>query len=189
MRLRALLGPPLVLALIWAAAIWWPAQRAISSATEELDQSESQQLSLITDIGRLDGTSEQQSDLEDDIAVIARSIPSDPMIDTFLNTLALSAEASGVRVNLVSPTEILDATTSDPNRPVPPGMSAIAIVMEAEGSFADVMTFLSSIDDLPRLIVIDQIGMVAVDGATQLIVIDLGLRIFADNQGPQEPTQ
>lgn len=189
MRLRALLGPPLLLALIWAAAIWWPSQMALSSANEQIDQSERQQLTLVADIDRLDQTSTQQSDLEADLADIARAIPSDPHIDTFLGTLASTAEQNGVRVNLVSPTDILNTATSDPNRPVPAGMSAIAIAIEAEGTFDDVMAFTSSLDQLSRLVVIDQVGMVALDGDTQLIIVDVSLRIFANEQPTEEPGQ
>lgn len=189
MRLRALLVPPFILGLIFAAALWWPSQRAISSANDELDQAESQQLLLVTDINRLNQSSLQESGLEADLAAIARSIPNDPEIDTFLGTLASAAELNGVRVNLVSPTDILGAETSDPNRPVPLGMSAIAIAMEAEGSFDNVMTFVSGLDDLSRLVVIDQIGMVALDGDTQLIIVDLTLRIFATESSAQEVDQ
>ena len=187
MRLQALLGPPLLLGLIWAAAIWWPSQMAISSANEQLEQAESQQLLLVTDIDRLNQTSMQQSDLEADLAAIARSIPNDPHIDTFLGTLASIAEQNGVRVNLVSPTDILNGATSDPNRPVPTGMSAVAIALEAEGDFDDVMAFTSGLDDLSRLVVIDEIGMVALDGDTQLIIVDVSLRIFATEQPTEEP--
>lgn len=179
MRLRALLGPPIILGLVWAGAIWWPSQRAISSANEEADQAQSEQLSLITDIDRLNQTSDLLPSLDRDIAAVARSIPSDAELEGFFATLALAAEQSGVRVNLVSPTEVLDAATTDANRPVPTGMTAVAISVEAEGDFNSVMAFATSLDDLPRMVVVDQVGMVAVEGGTQLVVIDMSLRVFS----------
>ncbi len=189
MRIRALLGPPLLLGLLWVGAIWWPSQMAISSADEQAERATSEQLALIADIERLDQSSTQQSDLEADLSAIARSIPSDPQVDAFLATLAAAAEQNGVRVNLVSPTGILDSATSDPNRPVPTGMSSVGIALEAEGSFEDVMRFTSSLDDLERLVVIDEIGMVALEGATQVIIIDVSLRIFASTTSSQTAIQ
>lgn len=179
MRLRALLGPPIILSIIWAAAIWWPSQRAISSANEELDQAQSQQLALITDIDRLNRTSELIPALDQDIAAVARSIPADAELEGFFATLAQAADDSGVRVNLVSPTEVLDAATTDPNRPVPAGMTAVAISIEAEGDFVSVMSFATSLGELPRMVVVDQVGMIAVEGGTQLVVIDISLRVFS----------
>lgn len=169
----------MILGLVWGAAIWWPSQSAISSANEQLEQTQGEQLSLVAEIDRLNDASGQVPDLEGDLAAIARSIPGDPEIDSFLTTLAAAAAQNGVLINLVSPSELLEAGTTDANRPVPVGMTAVSVVLEAQGDFAEVMAFTSQLDQLTRLLVVDHIGMVAVDGQTQVIVIDLSLRIFA----------
>lgn len=179
MRLRALLAPPLILGLVWGGTIWWPSRSAISSANDQIDRAQSGQLSLVAEIDRLNGVTSQLSDLERDLSEIARSIPSDPDIGDFLTTLAAAADQSGVRINLVSPSEILDSTTTDANRPVPAGMTAVSIIMEAEGDFAEVMAFTNQLDQMSRLVVVDHISMAAVDGAIQVIIVDLSLRIFA----------
>ena len=186
MRIRALLVPPLILGLLWALAVWWPSQQAISSANEQLDRSESEQLSLVTDIDRLNQAASQQSDFASDIATIARSIPSEPAIEPFLKELASSADQAGVQVSLVSPGEILDAGTADANRPVPVGLSAIAITLNFEGSYDEVMAFTTDLNRLSRLVIIDRVSMVANEGETERIVVDMNLRIFSSGTSTEE---
>lgn len=185
MRFRAILGPPAVLVLLYTALVWWPSNNAVSSATEALDDTRSEQLALFTEIDRLNETALRLSDIDRDLEDIASLIPSEKNIDSFLDSVATSAEASGVLINLISPTEVLDVSTADATRPVPPGIEAVAFILEAQGDFDQVMAFVDSFDDLSRLVVIDQLSMVAVDGETQMIVIDMSLRIFSGGVASQ----
>lgn len=179
MRIRSLIGPPVVLTLLWLAAVYVPSQRSISSANDQLVQTQDDQLALVTEIDELNQSESQLPEVERDLEITALAIPDAPMVGAFVATIAAAAADSGVQVNLVSPTEVLDITTNDPNRTVPSGLTAVVIAIEAEGTFENTMAFAAGLEDLSRLIVVDQLAMVAVDGSDQLIILDMTLRIFA----------
>ena len=186
MRFAPLLGPPAALGLLWIGALWLPSQSAMEAAEVRLEQSQVDQLALVAEIDALNEIAEILPELQADLTAVAEAVPADPDIDAFLSAVASEAEASGVRVTLISPSQILDSASADASRPVPSGMNAIAFVLEAEGSFDAVMAFTSRLDELRRLVVVDRIGMSAIDGDEQVIVVDMSLRIFSGGIAPQQ---
>jgi len=69
---------------------------------------------------------------------------------------------------------------------VPVGLSAIAITLNFEGSYDEVMAFTTDLNRLSRLVIIDRVSMVANEGETERIVVDMNLRIFSSGTSTEE---
>lgn len=179
MRLKPLLLPPILLLAVWALAVWWPSTSAMSTADDRLAAALSEQQVLAAEIDTLSLVATQLPSIDASLADIATALPPEPEVEDFLALLSATATTSDVSVTLVTPNEILDGGSNDLDRTVPTGMTAVAMVIEAEGGFTEVMAFIGEMGELPRLVVIDQIGLASIDGDSNSIVVEMGLRIFS----------
>jgi len=177
MTIRNLLLPPFVLGLLWLAAIWWPAQMLLDNEQREIDAQQSQQLSLVSEVDRLNQRAALAESIQADRERIDAAIPGAAGIDDFLAVIAERGEANDVNIRAVSPLQIMGPDSADPLRPVPPDTSAVVLSLSADGNFVSAMTFLRDLRELDRLVVIDTLAMSAVEGGGR-ISLDVGLRIF-----------
>lgn len=180
MRLRALILPPLVIALLWAGLVWWPSGSMISNENAALEAEQERQLSLLDEIDDLNRIAAIAEDLERDLISMDVAVPASPAVDAFISDVASDAERSGVAVRLLSPTDVLGQDFVDPARPVPAGMTAVSILIAAEGEFEAVMAFVDRLDAGPRLVVVDGLTIATVDGGPEAISVEATVRIFND---------
>lgn len=187
MTLRNLLLPPLVLGLLWVAAVWWPAQMLLEREQRELDTQQTQQLSLVSEIDELNQQTDILERIDADRARIDTAVPPNENIDEFLAVIAEQATSAGVNVRVVSPMQILGSDSADPFRPVPGGISAVVFSTSADGSFPAVMTFVRELQELDRMVVVDTLALSAVEGADR-VTVDLGFRVFTTGEGEVSST-
>ncbi len=102
------------------------------------------------------------------------AIPPDPAIANLLRQLQAVANSSGVALASVSPTPL------GPNPSGPGGSLQVAIT--ASGPHASVQAYLEALRNMPRLLVIEQIGITvqaaSADGAPQSDQLQLAARVF-----------
>jgi Tfp pilus assembly protein PilO len=107
-------------------------------------------------------------------APAALAIPSDPAITNLLRQLQAMADSAGVALASVSPTPLAD-------NPSGPGGS-MQISITASGPHASVQAYLDALRTMPRLLVIEQIGITAAplgaDGAPQSDQLQVSARVF-----------
>jgi Tfp pilus assembly protein PilO len=102
------------------------------------------------------------------------AIPPDPAIANLLRQLQAAADEAGVALASVSPTPLA------PNPSGPGGSMQVAIT--ASGPHASVQAYLEALRNMPRLLVIEQIGVTTqpalADGAPQSDQLQLSARVF-----------
>jgi Tfp pilus assembly protein PilO len=158
--------------------VWWPFRSETASERDQLAQIQAEQLTLVATLDELNAATDLLGGFDADLERFAIAIPETLELPTFLRELDAQADAAGVQIDLVSPSEVLGGATRDSKRPVPPGMSSVSLSLTGQGPFESTMEFVNRLDDLPRLIVVDTLGLSAVDGNADQIIIDLELRVF-----------
>ena len=102
------------------------------------------------------------------------AVPPDPAMADLLRQLQAVAGTSGVALASVAPT---------PLSPNPTGQGgSLQISITASGPHASVLAYLEALHSLPRLLVIEQLGIsvqpAAADGTSQLDQLQLAARVF-----------
>ena len=109
-----------------------------------------------------------------DPAAAPLAIPSDPAITDLLRQLQAVADSTGVALASVSPNPLAE-------NPSGPGGS-MQISITASGPHASVQAYLDALRTMPRLLVIEQIGITGqpagADGAPQADQLQLSARVF-----------
>ena len=109
-----------------------------------------------------------------DPAAAPLAIPADPAITNLLRQLQAVADSSGVALASVSPTP-LAANPSGPG-------GSMQISITASGPHASVQAYLEALRTMPRLLVIEQIGIATQpalsDGTPQSDQLQLSARVF-----------
>ena len=182
MNIRTLVLPPMALTGLWAAAIWWPSQSSVAEEHDRLAAIQSDQLALITEFNDLSSGAEQVDALNAELESLDVAIPPSPDIAAFVRQLDAEADASQFEIDLLAPTLVLGGAATDPDRVVPPGMSSVSFSITGQGSFEAAMAFVDRVMTLPRLIVVDALGLTSVEGDTGQVILDLDLRIFTTDQ-------
>lgn len=102
------------------------------------------------------------------------AVPPDPAIANLLRQLQAVADDAGVALASVSPTPL------SPNPSGPGGSMQVAI--SASGPHTSVQAYLEALRNMPRLLVIEQIGITtqpaSADGAPQSDQLQLSARVF-----------
>ncbi len=102
------------------------------------------------------------------------AIPPDPAIANLLRQLQAVADEAGVALASVSPTP-LGANPSGPG-------GSVQVAITASGPHASVQAYLEALREMPRLLVIEQIGITvqpaSADGAPQSDQLQLAARVF-----------
>lgn len=178
MRFRPLLLPPVALAALWAAAVWWPTQSAVATEQDRLAAAQSEQLALVASFDELSSAADRLDVFDADLERFELAIP--PTLDMAALVRQIHAEAasSGLRIDLLSPTDVLGGATVDADRPVPAGMASVSMSLMGQAGFEEAIAFVDRLRALPRLVVVDVLGLSAVDGATDQIILDLEFRVF-----------
>ena len=102
------------------------------------------------------------------------AVPSDPAMAELLRQLQAVAESSGVALASLAPT---------PLSPNPNGQGgSLQISITASGPHASVQAYLEALRNLPRLLVIEQVGVTvqpaALDGTPESDQLQLAARVF-----------
>lgn len=170
--------PPLALVLLWFAAAWWPARAMVASEQARLDDLQSQQLAMVSTLNELATAEELTPRFEEDLERIDAAVPDQLRMSSLLRQFDAEADAAGIQIELFTPTEVLISSSLDRGRLVPAGMSAVALSLTGQGPFEATLDFVGRIQALPRLVVIDRLGLRTVDDGAGEIIIDIDFRIF-----------
>lgn len=174
---RPVIIPPLVLLAVWAV-VAFTTQRTIATDEERIEDLQAEQLTLVVELDELSKAEDRVQSFETDLARFAVAVPPTADLGPLLRTLDAAADATGVRIDLLAPTNVASSTTATIDRPVPSSMSSVTLSVTGIGSFTGTMELVARIEDLERLVVIDALTLTTADDDPDQIVIDLELRVF-----------
>ena len=138
----------LVLLAAWFFALWQPKGAELADERERLSLASNEVSQLETRILRLKASQAEGPQLAARLDRLRSAVPDDPGLPQFILDANDAATSSGVAFVSISPQE--PAPSSSPGLP-----PEIALTVEIEGGYFQVLDFVERLTDLQRVIVLD----------------------------------
>ena len=177
-RIAVAAAAAVALVVVWYMAFFAPKGDEQARLRSDLDAARSEQAQLEATVARLQHVTAEVEARKADLARLQQLVPPQPDVARFIHAADEIADRSGVRwLGLVPSPAVADPAT---------GLSTIAVTMQVEGSFFEVVSWLKQLETLSRLVVVDAIDLTAVprpEGGAALTVGVSG-RIFTSAPAP-----
>ena len=160
MKRNAIIGivaSALVVILIWYFAFYKPTSDDVSKTQEEVTTAQREQQALEATLARLEELDRNAPQQQATLQKLDAAIPSTPDLADFIFQANTAAADSGVDWVSIAPTPPAASTSGGP--------TVIALAIQVNGGFFQVLDYLNRLEDLPRLVVTDTIS-VAAGGST-----------------------
>lgn len=151
--LLVLLGA-VVVAVAWFLLVFRPLGDDLDEAEERRDAAERQEQVLEAQLRQLQGLEDERPALEAEQQRLAAAIPPTADLAGFILSANQIAASSGVDWLSVSPSP--PAAPESAAAPTP-----IALTIQVQGGFFQVLDYLNRLEDLPRTVVVDSISVSA----------------------------
>ena len=147
--------------LAWWFLLWSPRNRSYNDANLAAQQAEGQVTQLQAQYNRLLSIKQQIPQLEAELAKLQTAVPDKPQLDQIILNVNDAAVQSGVQLLSITPTPPATASSAvgaaaAPATGAPP---AIRVSLSLKGSYNQVLDYINRLDALPRLLVIDTVGL------------------------------
>lgn len=142
-RVQILLGALaaiLVVVLFWLL-LWSPQQDELQTVRDDIDRAQEQQVQLANERDQLRSVRDEAPEIESELAAGQAVVPNDPALPSALRQLQVAADESGATLVAVSPNRPEQVPDADE------GVSSIAVGMQVEGGYFQLVDFLRRIED------------------------------------------
>jgi Tfp pilus assembly protein PilO len=147
-----------VLVLLWYLVLFSPTSSDASAAKSKVAEEQRNQQELKNEIARLKELSANAPQQQADLRALQAAIPQNPDLGQFILQANEIASSSGIQWLSISPTPPA-ASTGGAN-------STIAVSMQIQGGFFQLLDYLNRLEDLDRLVIVDSISVTAAGGST-----------------------
>jgi type IV pilus assembly protein PilO len=147
--LAAIIGGAVLLIIAWYFLLFAPTSNDLNDTRDEVSAAESQKQELENAIRRLKELSANQTQQEADLRTLRAAIPPTPDLGEFILQANEIASASGI-----------DWLSVSPSPPVASGAnSTIALSIQIDGGFFQVLDYLNRMEDMDRLVIVDGVSV------------------------------
>jgi Tfp pilus assembly protein PilO len=137
----------LVIAL-WFMFVLKPTRADTSKVHKQAKEAQRETLGLQAKLAQVsDKARNEQTKRE--LAVLHAAVPATPQLSSFIRLANTIAAQSGITWQSVTPTEPTRAT----------GGNSIALGIQVQGGYAQVLDYMQRLQDLPRLVIVDNINI------------------------------
>jgi Tfp pilus assembly protein PilO len=143
----------LVVILVWYLALYKPKSNDVSSTQDQVAAAEHQQQDLKATLDRLTALDKNRPQQQATLDKLNAAIPDQPDLADFIFQANTAAADSGVDWLSIAPTP----PAANPSG----GPSVIALNIQVQGGFFQVLDYLNRLEDLDRLVVTDTINVAA----------------------------
>jgi Tfp pilus assembly protein PilO len=150
--LIAVIAGGLVLILLWYFVLFSPTSSDLNDTRDEVAAVQSQNQELENTIRRLKELSRNAPQQEATLRTLRAAIPANPDLGEFILQANDIASAAGIDWLSIAPTPPAASTTGGPQ-------STIALSMQIDGGFFEVLDYLNRLEDLERLVLVDSINV------------------------------
>ena len=167
------------LAAVLVIAVWWmfvfsPVRSDTSTVNTEIDSAQADTQSLEAENKQLEDLEARAPELKADVDRLSAAVPTTPELASFIDAANALGVETGVTWVSVSPTP--PATTGSTD--------TVQISMELEGGYFEVLDYLNRLENMPRLVVVDQVSLSASEdtadtGGAPSLTASLTGRIFS----------
>ena len=147
----AVVAGALVVILIWFFAFYKPKGDDVSKTNEQVSTAERQQQDLEATLARLQSLDKERPQQQATLDKLNAAIPPTPDLAEFIFEANTAAADSGVDWLSIAPTPPIASPTGGP--------SEIALNIQVQGGFFQVLDYLNRLEDLERLMLVDSINV------------------------------
>lgn len=124
----------------------------ISAARDDTVAAQQEEAQLLLDLQRLEGVRDRAPTVNAQLANVSQSLPSTPDLPGFIRLLQDAATLAGVDLQSIapSPPQTLEGAT---------GIQRISVTVVVEGSFRRVEDFLTRIEGLRRVVMVEALSL------------------------------
>lgn len=172
----------LLIVVAWYFLLWSPQTKSLHTARKDYASAEHKIADYRGQTVQLEAIKKQIPQDNAKFAQLQAELPDNPQLDQALRLLHDAANQSGILVTTVGPsTPMGGAAASGQNSAASstPGGPSVTLSMTFSGGFAQVKSFLSALDSLPRSVVVDK---VSISGGKDPVAGTLSARIFYEGQ-------
>lgn len=175
-----------VLLALWFLLLWGPQGDELEGARERRAAAEAENTALELRLARLRAAQEQAPQLMADLDDLRRAVPDDPQLAEFIFDANEAATEAGVDFISIAP------GVPSLVAPLPP---TITLNISVLGEYFSVLDYLERLDDLPRIVVIDSLGLTPIesDSGQEDLRVEITARMFATSApqlgGPPVPAE
>jgi Tfp pilus assembly protein PilO len=154
----AIAAGAVVLVLLWYFLLFAPTSSDLSETRDEVAEAQRQKQELENTVRRLKELSRNSVQQTADLQALRAAIPELPDLGEFILQANEIASASGIDWLSISPSPPV-AGTRGPN-------STIALSIQVNGGFFELLDYLNRLEDLERLVIIDAVSVSTSDSDT-----------------------
>jgi Tfp pilus assembly protein PilO len=165
-----------VMAVLLAAAWWFlfisPRNARIAAARTDLVEAQNEESALRAQIAQLHEYQDAEVEYLAALGRLEGLIPTEPLLDTFIDDLYALSESTGV--------ELLNLAPAMPVAAVGSELREITVSATIDGEFFEVLGFLFGVMDMDRLVRVDAIAVSSGQdqAGTTILSVSLSLRLF-----------
>jgi Tfp pilus assembly protein PilO len=149
-----LVAGALVVVLLWYFLLFAPTSSDLNDTRDEVAAAEGQTQELENTVRRLKELSRNSVQQEAELATLRAAIPENPDLGSFILQANEIATTSGIDWLSISPSPPVANTTSGAN-------STIAVSIQINGGFFQLLDYLNRLEDMDRLVIIDNVSVSA----------------------------
>lgn len=153
------LGVVIAMVLAWWFLLWGPRNRSYNDADAAAQQAQAQLTQLQAQYNRLLSIKQQIPAFQAELAKIQTAVPDKPQLDQIILNINGAAVDSGVQLLSLSPTPPAAASSAGTAAAATAAPPSIRVSLSLKGGYDQVLDFINRLDGLPRLLVIDTVGL------------------------------
>ena len=155
----ALLGGGAVLVVLaWFALLWSPKGADLAEARDRRSAAEQDVTLLRARLAHLRAAKDDEPALRSRAEQLAAAVPEHADLASFLLDANAASARAGVAYLSITPSKPVPSTTGGP--------SEVTFGLEVRGDYAKVLDFMDALLDLPRVVVVDTVGLAADQSVT-----------------------
>ena len=170
-------GAALLLTLVWYVALFRPQSNHMKAADQAYSSAQQQAQSLQTKVAALEVLQKQIPADKAALQKLDAAMPTSPDLRDVLNQLHSIASADGVDLTTFSPGQPKSSSTSGAASSASgAGPQSLTLSMSVSGPYPSLMSFVTSLDSMPRTVVVDSVTVSA--GSAGKLTANLAGRAF-----------
>ena len=192
-RLLIPVGVGALVLIVWFVALWSPQGSALSDARKRKNTALQQGATLRDQLARLQQARAAQPLKQSQLETLRIAIPDDPNLAQFILDANDAATKAGIEFLSISPTPPATQSQGTTAPPPAPGSTSgatpvpIKMAMTVSGGYFQVLDFINRLNRLPRIVVVDTLGLTG-SGDASTLQVAISARMFTTSATPVSGT-
>lgn len=174
-------GVGLLLVVVWYLLLWSPQGHKLAAARQAHAAADAKISQLHTQISGLQALEREIPADKLKLAQYTSAVPNSPQLAEALHQIQAVASSAGVTMSAISPSSN-PTTGAASSGQTASSVPALAFTISASGSYQQLMTYLSSLDQMPRTLVVKSLSLTGGSGPNQSLSASISADVFYAGQ-------